>query len=130
MSAPSSLERHSPIIVAQLATPWCRDGAVPADQIRLAVTLLRQSGSGAHVVAENLAEFLQARGVGTPHPWTVYDRNLVLRVIEDHHLPAYLERFMPEDRLSEITDVIHELLGTHPTSSSLAWRAAETIRPG
>ena len=34
---------------------------------------------------------------GAP-PWTIFDRNLVERVLEDHDLPARLAKFMPEDR--------------------------------
>ena len=127
MSTSFGLERHSSIIAAHLASPWRPEDVTPAAASRLAVTLSRQSGSGAHVVAEKLAEYLAHHTSGASHPWTVYDRNLVQRVIEDHQLPGYLERFMPEDRISGITEVLHELLGSHPTASSLAWRTAETI---
>ena len=34
----------------------------------------------------------------------MFDWNLVGQVLEDHHLPKRLAQFMPEDRISEITD--------------------------
>ena len=36
--------------------------------VRFAITLSRQSGSGAHVVAEKLAEYLQLRAPHSPLP--------------------------------------------------------------
>jgi cytidylate kinase len=78
-------------------------------------------------VAEALAEYLQAHQIaGTPQ-WTVFDRNLVEKVLDDHHLPSTLARFMPEDRVSEIDDAIEDLCGLHPPSSTLVDKVAETI---
>jgi cytidylate kinase len=90
------------------------------------VTISRQSGSGGHAVAEALAGYLQSR---TPDkcPWTVFDRNLVEKVLEDHQLPKQIARFMPEDRHSEIQDVLDDMLGLHPSCWSLVDKTAETI---
>jgi len=92
-----------------------------------AVTLSRQSGSGAHQVASGVAELLQQHnGLGAA-PWTVFDRDLVEHVLEEHHLPKRLARFMPEDRISEIADTMDELFGLHPSSWTLVRQTAETI---
>ena len=99
-------------------------GQTPA---KLAVTLSRETGSGALIVAERLADILQARAPVEGRPWTVFDRNLVERVLEDHHLPAKLARFMPEDRVSAIEDMMQELLGLHPSSWDLIHQTTETI---
>jgi hypothetical protein len=66
------------------------------NRVRRAVTLSRQTGCGALVVAEKLAEYLQQHSKHAP-VWTVFDRNLMDKVLEDHNLPAYLARFLPED---------------------------------
>ncbi|MGA3180743.1 MAG: cytidylate kinase-like family protein [Verrucomicrobiota bacterium] len=92
------------------------------------VTISRQTGSGAHAVAERLAELLQAQGKKDSRPWTVFDRNLVEKVLEDHHLPARMAKFMPEDRVSQMDDVLEDLCGLHPPSSTLVDKTAETIR--
>jgi cytidylate kinase len=91
------------------------------------VTLSRQAGSGAHTVAERLAEYLQAHDRDAACPWTIFDRNLVEKVLEDHHLPQRLEKFMPEDRISQIADIMDELFGLHPPSETLVQKIAETV---
>jgi len=92
-----------------------------------AVTISRQTGSGGHAVGEALAGCLQAVGKDGSTPWTMFDRNLVEKVLEDHHLPARLARFMPEDRVSEIDDVLEDICGVHPPSATLVDKTAETI---
>ena len=94
---------------------------------RRAITISRQTGSGGHVVAEKLAEYLQAHTPDESLPWTVFDRNLVEKVLSEHHLPSRLARFMPEDRIPEVTDTIDELFGLHPPSWTLVRQTAETI---
>jgi len=96
-------------------------------ELRRAVTISRQTGSGAHVVAEKLAACLQAHTPSDARPWTVFDRNLVEKVLEDHNLPQRLARFMPEDRVSEIADTMDELFGLHPSSWTLVRQTTETI---
>ena len=94
---------------------------------RHAVTISRQTGSGAHIVAEKLAACLQAHTPKDARPWTVFDRNLVEKVLEDHNLPQRLARFMPEDRVSEIADTMDELFGLHPPSWTLVRQTTDTI---
>jgi hypothetical protein len=78
-------------------------------------------------VAEHLARLLRADAPADTCPWTVFDRNLVEKVLEDHHLPKRLARFMPEDRIPEIADTLDELFGLHPPSWLLVRKTAETI---
>jgi hypothetical protein len=91
------------------------------------VTISRQSGAGGHEVAEHLAEFLQAKAPNESRRWTVFDKNLVEKVLEDHHLPKRFAQFMPEDKVSDISDAMDELFGLHPSSWSLVEHTAETI---
>ena len=60
-------------------------------------------------------------------PWTLFDRDLVQKVLEDHRLPSRLARFMPEDRISGLQDIMDELFGLHPPFLSLVHRTTETI---
>jgi cytidylate kinase len=94
---------------------------------RRAVTISRQTGSGAHTVAEKLAALLQAHTPKEACPWVVFDRNLVEKVLADHDLPERVARFMPEDRISSISDTMEELFGLHPPSWLLVRKASETI---
>ena len=104
-------------------------GPVPHDGYhrRPAITLSRQSGAGAHVVAEHLCQILQAEAPDPPGVWTVFDRNLVEKVLDEHHLPTRMAKFMPEDRISEISDTMDELFGLHPPSWTLVHKSTDTI---
>jgi len=91
------------------------------------VTISRQAGSGAHSVARLLTGLLQARSPEGSCHWTVFDRNLVEKVLEDHNLPGTLAKFMPEDRISEMADTMDELFGLHPPSWTLVRQTADTV---
>ena len=91
------------------------------------ITISRQAGSGAHVVAQDLVERFQARASRSSVPWKVFDRDLVDKVIEEHDLPERMARFMPEDRISAMSDTLDELFGLRPSSWSLVRQTAETI---
>jgi cytidylate kinase len=91
------------------------------------VTVSRQSGCGAHVFAEELAAWLQAHLPHGPVPWTIFDGTLVEAVLQDHHLPARLAAFMPEDRILQLDDIVQDLLSLHPPSETLVRQTAETI---
>jgi cytidylate kinase len=92
-----------------------------------AVTISRLAGSGAHSVAERLAELLQARNPKDACPWTVFDKNLVDKVVQEHDLPERVARFIREDRISAISDTMEELFGLHPPSWLLVRKVTETI---
>lgn len=91
------------------------------------LTISRQAGSGAHSIGEHVAALLQARSPKDSCPWTVFDRNLVEKVLDEHNLPKSLARFMAEDRISEVTDTMDELFGLHPPSWDLVRKTSETI---
>jgi len=95
--------------------------------LKFAVTISRQSGSGAHVVAEKLADYLHTHFSGSRDPWLIFDRNLAERVLEDNNLPKYLAKYMPEDQVSAITDAIDEMFGLHPPFWTLRQKTSETI---
>jgi cytidylate kinase len=127
MSATIGVEHCLSFINCQLQPPA---GLVPFPDLpaqKYAVTISRQAGCGAHVIAEKLANYLQSRTPTEATPWTVFDRNLVERVLEDHHLPTRLAKFMPEDRVHEIDDFRDELFGLHPPSWTLVQQTTETI---
>jgi len=95
--------------------------------VRRAVTLSRQAGCGALVVAEKLTALLQADTPVEAPPWTVFDRNLMEKVLEDHHLPARLARFLPEDRVTLLQDIADELFGLRPATWTMVEQTADTV---
>jgi cytidylate kinase len=84
------------------------------------------AGSGGHTVASKLVDYLQNNVPGHA-PWTVFDRNLVQKVLEEHHLSARIADYMPEKHKSMLTDIFEELLGLHPSSWTLVHQTARTI---
>lgn len=54
----------------------------------MAAAISRQTGSGSTRIANKLADYLQAFTPADARPWTVFDKNLITKVLEDHQLPA------------------------------------------
>jgi cytidylate kinase len=127
MNTPFGLENCLHFINCQLQPPDKEAPREGAAGPKSAITISRQSGCGAHVVAQKLARYLQTHSPADAPPWTIFDRNLVEKVLEDHHLPERLARFMPEDRVLEIDDIMDEIFGLHPPSWTLVQKVSETI---
>jgi cytidylate kinase len=99
---------------------------LPAQVVR-SVTLSRQSGCGAHVLAQKLAAYLQAHAPAGAPGWTIFDRDLMEKVLADHHLPEKIARFMPEDRISKIEDIMYDVFDMRPDSWTLVQHTSETV---
>ena len=91
------------------------------------MTISRQAGCGAVVVAEKLANYLQHHASGDSCPWTVFDRNLIDKVLEDHNLPTRLARFLPEDRVSQLEDIVADVFDVHPPLQTVIYQTTETM---
>src|SRR5271169_5176248 len=94
-----------------------------------AITISREAGAGAITIGQLVAKILDQRCPGNPAcPWAVFERNLVEKMLQDHKLPAALERFMPEDAAFPLNDAVETLLGLHPSSWTLVEHTTHTIR--
>jgi hypothetical protein len=91
------------------------------------ITISRQAGARGRSIGEKLQNALRARNPKDPVPWTLFDKDLVKRILEDHNLPAELEKFMPDDAVGELEGSINEILGLHPSLWSLFEKTVETI---
>ncbi len=94
--------------------------------VKPVITITRQTGSGGHLLANKLAEYLQKR-IPVKCSWAVFDQNLVEKVLEEHNLPKEIANYMPEDKRSLINDMVEELLGLHPPTWTLVEQTARTI---
>ena len=92
-----------------------------------AITLSRETGAGAITLGDRLAEYLNKQTERKDCQWTVFDKNLVKKVLEDHDLPARLEQYMPEDKPSHVEDVVGDMLGMHPPNWTLVKHTHDTI---
>ena len=94
--------------------------------IRPAITISRMAGAGGHTVASDLAEYLELNTC-THDQWAVFDRNLVERILEEHHLHKRIAEFMQERHKTMFSDVVEEWMGLHPGSWTLLQRTNATI---
>jgi cytidylate kinase len=125
-SLPSSVQR----MVHRMSQPAYADGHLRGHQPKpecLAVAISAQAGSGALVIAQRLSAHLQAMAPSSDRPWSVFDKGLMAKVLEDHHLPSRLIRFLPEDASSVVGDALEELLGLHPPSWVIVQHSIKTV---
>lgn len=92
-----------------------------------AVTISRETGAGAITVGHLLAEYLEAHQSPPRRPWAVFDQNLVQKVLDEHGLPAHLQKYMQEDSTPLLRDTVEEVLGAHPSSWTLLHYTTDTI---
>lgn len=126
MVNPISVEKCRTFIDCQLSAVKSM-GETAGTCDRPTVTISRQTGSGARTVAEKLAAYFQVYDQRAPCGWTVFDKNLVQKILEDHHLPSRLAQYMPERKVSEIDDAVGEILGLHPSAWTLIHHTTDTI---
>jgi hypothetical protein len=94
---------------------------------RPVVTLSRQAGAGGVSVADAVAAYLSSKSPRGAVPWTVFDRNLVEKVLEEHGLPKDVGQFMPEDEHSLLNDAVEDILGLHPSRWRLVHNTTQTV---
>jgi cytidylate kinase len=91
------------------------------------ITISAQTGAGANEIGRQLAVILQFREPVGGAPWTVFDRQLAEKALEEHQLPKSLAKRMPEDRRSYLDDVLDEMVGLRPPSWELIPKLAQTV---
>lgn len=94
--------------------------------LKPSITISRMCGAGGRTVASKLAEYLPSR-MPDASGWTVFDRNLIEKVLEDHHLSKRIAQFVPEGHKSLLEDTLEDLLGLHPPTAMLVKQTSETI---
>jgi cytidylate kinase len=122
---PTALELCHTYLLMQLRRR--REGGRAPATVGPAITLSHQAGSTDHEIAQGVANLLQATEPKGGMPWTVFDRNLVEVMLEEHHLPQFLSAFIAEDRRSMVQDTIDELLGSRIPSWDVVPKLAETV---
>jgi hypothetical protein len=91
------------------------------------ITISREVGAGADIVSEKICGTLQKRAKDEHVKWTLFDKNLIEKVIEDNNLPEKLNAYLEEDKITEINSIVSELLGLHPPVWLLVHKTAQTI---
>jgi cytidylate kinase len=92
------------------------------------ITVSRESGTGGGALADEIGHRLNRLLTVDEPAWTAFDRNLVARMLEDEHLATTLERFLPEDKISEINASVGEIIGLHPNLWSMVHKTNSLMR--
>lgn len=118
-----ALERCRFYIVQQLQS----GRNIPSPSPGPAITISHETGAGAHDIALRLPDILHKEEGHGACPWTIFNRQLMEIVLQEHHLPKTLAKYMPEDQRSFIRDVMEELVGLRPPSWVMIPKIAETV---
>jgi cytidylate kinase len=92
------------------------------------LTISRESGTGGSALGEEIVRRLNRMIDVEDTVWTVFDRNLVARMLEDNNLSASLARFLPENKVSEIETSVNEIVGLHPSIWTLVNQTNSLMR--
>jgi hypothetical protein len=90
------------------------------------ITISRQTGTRADIIGHKLVDILNSYSDDDRPEWTYFDKNLIEKVIEDHHLPAILSNFMDEDKVHNLKNMVNEILG-NPSGQTFVRQMSETI---
>ena len=122
MSESVSFEKYRAYLVSQKDR-----GAAHTPGHQPFVTISRQAGAGAETVAQLVAKKLDATAGKDDQPWTVFDKNLIAKVLEDQHLPQDIAKLVHEDKDTTVQAIVGELLGVHPSMWTIFHHTSDTI---
>jgi cytidylate kinase len=91
------------------------------------ITISRQTGAGAKPVCEKLIEILDQYSSPERVSWGYFDKNLIEKVLEDHHLPKRISDYMVEGKYHHVSAAVDELLGLKPAQWTIIHKTTETI---
>jgi cytidylate kinase len=127
--APPVFEKARSYLDLQINRPPLTSGVRGAPPSQY-VTISRECGSGGSSLARLLAAQLnrqQPAAEGQP-PWTVFDQEIVQHMLTAQDLSPTLARFLPEDKVSELTSSVGEIVGLHPNLWDLVQRTNNFLR--
>jgi hypothetical protein len=91
------------------------------------ITISRETGARADVISEIIVRLFEKYSNSNPVPWTIFDKNLIEKVIQDHNLPQSLGKIMEEEKYSAVKSLMIELLGGQPPIYNLIHKTTQTI---
>ncbi len=91
------------------------------------ITISRETGAGADVVSRMLADILQKYKKEIQPDWTIFDKNLIEKVLDDHKLPKTLTEAVDEKKYSSILSFANEVLVGQPSIQTLVYKTTQTI---
>lgn len=90
------------------------------------ITISRQTGTRAELIGTKIIDILNAYSEDDVTQWTYFDKNLIEKVIADHNLPAVIAKYMDEDKVHNLKNMVNEILG-NPSGWTFVRQMSETI---
>ncbi len=122
-----ALESCRAYIVAQLKDREARLTPKRSHVPGPAITISRETGCGTRPVVEHLVSVLQQAEPTGSCAWTVFDRQLVDKILEESNLPKEMAKYLPEDRRSYLQERLEEVLCLRPPPWQIVPKSIETI---
>ena len=91
------------------------------------ITISRETATGAVAVCEHLVNYFNRRATEEYRDWAFFDRELIEKVMEDHHLPEHFKKLLAEEKPPKIETWFGEILGITPSKLSLLHKTSLTI---
>ena len=91
------------------------------------ITISRETGAGADIISNKLVEIFQKYKKPYLPDWTIFEKNLIQKVLEDHHLPQTLTEVFDEKKYSSILSFASEVLVGQPSVQTLVYKTTQTI---
>ena len=91
------------------------------------ITISRETGIGAAAICERLVDYFNQRAIENYDDWAYFDRTLMEKVMEDHHLPDRFKKFIEEDKPIAVDSWFSEMLGITPSKLGIVRKTTHTI---
>ncbi|MGH8020666.1 MAG: AAA family ATPase [Opitutaceae bacterium] len=128
MSFPRAVERAKSYLNVHIGRPDAVAAGIHTRAHEPFITISRECGTGGTAFAQHLADRLNLDRRDEEPAWTVFDQHIVEHVLRDAQLSPRLARFLPEDRIPEITGAVGEIVGLHPNLWELVQKTNKFVR--
>lgn len=127
MSTHTYLDHGLAILNTRLGVPGIGSSSPLSESCHPFITISRETGAGATTLGQHLLPLLEANLGKEGRNWTFLDKNLITHALTQNRLPESLAKYLPEERVSELTGLIGEIVGLHPPLWELEQRVSEAI---
>jgi len=91
------------------------------------ITISRETGIGANFICEKLTEYFNSRAIKGYDDWTYFDRELMEKIMDDHHLPEHFKKYLSEEKPQSFDSWFSEILGVSPSKLLLLHKTKQTV---
>ncbi len=89
------------------------------------ITISRETGVPEALIYERLLKYLQK--IYGEKKWRFFDKELIDKILNEHHLPKYFEDILVEDKYSAVKSIASQMLGTGSDIWNLFYKVRTTI---